>query len=130
MVEERAQVEQEVRRVNEAGETLDQIGQSLAQSAELVTNISHTASSQRAGAHTIVQGMQQVTSVADTIRDHAEQVRETTMALAAAARDLDDSIAPLYGCASTPATAAPQQHAKTQSAGREILRDLAMEVLQ
>lgn len=136
MVEERAQVEEEVRRVNEAGEALDNISQSLAESAELVTTISRTASGQLQGTHSVVQGMQQVTTAADTIRTHADYVRETTMALAAAARDLDDSIAPLYGCSSRPAVAAsapasaPAVADDDQSAGKQLLRDLAMEVVQ
>ena len=140
MVEERAQVDEEVRRVNDAGDALESISQSLAQSAKLVTNISQTASGQLEGAHTVVQGMQQVTAVTDTIRDQAEQVRETTMALAAAARDLDDSIAPLYGCATNGGYVAPVQAAQKrpmirdeesqQSAGKQLLNDLAAEVAQ
>ena len=138
MVEERTQVDEEVRRVSDAGEALDAISQSLAESAELVTNISNSANSQLEGAHTVVQGMQQVTAVADTILEQAEQVRQSTMALAAAARDLDDSIAPLYGCANnggyTPLPQAtpqrPQQPAApaNQDAGHQLLRDLSMEV--
>lgn len=137
MVEERAQVDEEVRRVNDAGEALDSISKSLAHSAELVTNISQTATGQLEGAHTVVQGMQQVTAVTDTIRVQAEQVRETTMALAAAARDLDDSIAPLYGCAANTGfvpQAQPQRVPRPadadQSAGKQLLHDLAMEVVQ
>ena len=140
MVEERAQVDEEVRRVNDAGDALESISQSLAQSAKLVTNISQTASGQLEGAHTVVQGMQQVTAVTDTIRDQAEQVRETTMALAAAARDLDDSIAPLYGCAANGGYVAPVQAPQKrpmfrdndpqQSAGKQLLNDLAAEVAQ
>ena len=134
MVAERAQVEEEVRRVNKAGEALDSISQSLAESAELVTSISQSAGSQLQGAHTVVQGMQQVTAVTDTIRDNAEQVRDTTMALAAAARDLDDAIAPLYGCVVAPSSpTAPPADQRTRSeneTGQQILRDLAMEVAQ
>ena len=137
MVEERAQVDEEVRRVNDAGEALDAISKSLAHSAQLVTNISDSASGQLESAHTVVQGMQQVTAVTETIRNQADKVRETTMSLAAAARDLDDSIAPLYGCAANagfapqaPITAAPRRPAADQTAGMQLLEELAMETAQ
>jgi methyl-accepting chemotaxis protein len=137
MVEERAQVDEEVRRVNDAGVALDTISKSLAHSAELVTNISDSATGQLESAHTVVQGMQQVTAVTDTIRDQAEQVRETTMALAAAARDLDDSIAPLYGCgtnsgfAPQPVSMTPRQPvSEPQAAGKQLLEELAMETVK
>lgn len=109
MADERAQVEAEVTRVHEAGATLENISETIGTSASLVTEISVTTANQLRGAHEIVQAMQHVSDVAQGIRQRADDVRQTTMALSAAARDLDDSVAPLYGCDQGPRT----QHAAT-----------------
>ena len=107
MADERAQVEAEVARVHEAGATLENISETIGNSASLVSEISVTTANQLRGTHEIVQAMQHVTDVAHGIRERADNVRQTTMALAAAARDLDDSVSPLYGVDQPPRTAQP-----------------------
>ena len=120
MADERAQVEAEVSRVHEAGATLENISETIGNSASLVSEISVTTANQLRGTHEIVQAMQHVTDVAQGIRERADNVRQTTMALAAAARDLDDSVSPLYGVDQPPRTASPVAQAPVAAPAQPV----------
>jgi methyl-accepting chemotaxis protein len=96
MAEERAQVQQEVLRVREAGEALEQIGETSSNSADRVGEISLATADQLRGTQEVVMAMQLVLDLAEAIGQRADRMRRTTADVKAASRDLEDRMAPLY----------------------------------
>lgn len=98
MAEERAQVQQEVARVNEAGGALDKISQSASDSAERVGEISRITVNQLRGTQDMIQAMQQVSTLSEGIHERATGVRQTTTDVISVTRDLEQWITPMFHC--------------------------------
>lgn len=108
MAEERAQVQEEVIRVREAGEALKHIHQISSDSANRVGEISLATADQLRGTQEVVQAMQLVCDLADAIGKRAEQIQTATAAIETAARTIEQQVTPLQlqPAAESPASAA------------------------
>ncbi len=98
MAEERAQVQEEVARVNEAGVALDKISQTSSDSAERVGEISRITMNQLRGTQDMIQAMQQVSALSEGIHERAAGVRQTTTEVISVTRDLEQWITPMFHC--------------------------------
>lgn len=96
ITEERQQVQEEIRRVSEAGDTLEKIRQSSSEAAERTQQISRTITDQLQHTHEFVRAMQQVSTVAKRISDRSESIRHKTTDLVEAAQDLEEVLSPMY----------------------------------
>ena len=103
MAEERAQVQEEVIRVREAGDALKHIHQISSDSANRVGDISLATADQLRGTQEVVQAMQLVCDLADAIGKRAEQIQTATAEIEAAARNIEQQIDPLQS-GTAPAT--------------------------
>jgi ABC-type transporter Mla subunit MlaD len=106
MAEEHAQVISEAQRVHQTGERLERINQTSAGLVERLQEISQATLEQLQGTQDVVQGLQQLSELADGIRDRSDEVRDGIDALSAATRDLEDRLSPLFRCDQGPAYAA------------------------
>jgi len=96
MTEERHQVLDEIRRVSEAGSTLENIRHSSIAAAERSRQISGSTVEQLQRTQEVVRAIQQVSTIAATIRDRNENMRHKTTDLAEAAQDLEECFSPMY----------------------------------
>ncbi len=96
MTEERHQVLDEIRRVSEAGSTLENIRHSSIAAAERSRQISGSTVEQLQRTQEVVRAIQQVSTIAATIRDRNENIRHKTTDLAEAAQDLEECFSPMY----------------------------------
>jgi methyl-accepting chemotaxis protein len=74
--QEQAEVEQEARRVREAGEALERIGEVAEHSAKLVEGISHSANDQVQSTHELVRAMQRISEVTQQTLAGSARARE------------------------------------------------------
>jgi len=95
MADETAEVEAEVRRVNESGAVLERISQASNDSAQRVAEISRATLHQVRDTQQVVRALQQIADVAREIRSGSTGVCQTTQTLTELARQLDVSLAPL-----------------------------------
>lgn len=95
MADESAEVEAEVRRVNESGAVLERISQASNDSAQRVSEISRATLHQVRDTQQVVRAMQQIAEVARGIRGGATGVCQSTATLTQLARQLDESLTPL-----------------------------------
>jgi methyl-accepting chemotaxis protein len=100
--DERAQVEAEVRRVNEAGIALERISQTSSDSAQRVGEISGATLHQLRVTQKVVSAMQRISEIARGIRHQTEGVCGTTKSLTELANQLSNSLTPLRSCSSIP----------------------------
>ncbi len=98
MAEERAQVQKEVARVNEAGVALDKISETSSDSADRVGEISRITMNQLRGTQDMIQAMQQVSTLSEVIHERATGVRQTTTDVISVTRDLEQWITPMFHC--------------------------------
>jgi methyl-accepting chemotaxis protein len=96
MTEERQQVQEEIRRVSEAGNTLEEIGRSSTVAAERSQRICLATIEQLHRTQEIVQAMQQVSTIANRISERSESIRHKTTDLVEAAQDLEEVLSPMY----------------------------------
>lgn len=96
MTEERRQVHDEIRRVSEAGSTLEIIRRSSIDAVERLRQISGSTVEQLQRTQEVVRAMQQVSSIATSIRDRNEMIRNKTTDLAETAQDLEECLSPMY----------------------------------
>jgi methyl-accepting chemotaxis protein len=74
--QEQAEVEQEARRVREAGAALERIGEVAERSAKLVEGISHSANDQVESTHELVRAMQRISEVTQQTLAGSARARE------------------------------------------------------
>lgn len=98
MAEERAQVQEEVARVNEAGGALAKIRETSSASAERVGEISRITMEQLRGTQEMIQAMQQVSAISEDVYERASKVRQTTTEVISVTRDLEHWISPMFHC--------------------------------
>ena len=96
MTEERHQVLEEIRRVHEAGATLDRIRHSSIAAAERSQQISGMTIEQLQRTQEVVRAMQQVSVIATNIRDRNEMIRHKTTDLAEKSQHLEEGLSPIY----------------------------------
>lgn len=96
MTEERHQVLEEIRRVHEAGATLDHIRHSSITAAERSRQISGSTIEQLQRTQEVVRAMQQVSAIATNMRDRNDMIRHKTTDLAETAQHLEEGLSPLY----------------------------------
>lgn len=96
MTEERHQVLEEIRRVHEAGATLDHIRHSSIAAAARARQISGTTIEQLQRTQEVVRAMQQVSVIATNMRDRDEMIRHKTTDLAEMAQHLEEGLSPMY----------------------------------
>ena len=96
MTEERQQVQEEIRRVSEAGNTLEEIGRSSTVAAERSQRICLATIEQLHRTQEIVQAMQQVSTIANWISERSESIRHKTTDLVESAQDLEEVLSPMY----------------------------------
>lgn len=96
MTEERQQVQEEIRRVSEAGSTLEQINRSSAIGAERSQRILDATIEQLQRTQEVVQAMQLVSTNADRISERGESIRHKTADLVGAAQDIEEVLSPMY----------------------------------
>lgn len=99
IADERAQVAEEVRRVNEAGVALEHISRTSTDSAQRVGEISHATLHQLRDTQEVVLAMQQISDLAHGIRQGANGAHGATKTLTSVARQLEGTLGPLYRCA-------------------------------
>lgn len=98
MAEERAQVQEEVARVNEAGGALAKIRETSSASADRVGEISRITMEQLRGTQEMIQAMQQVSAISEDVYERAAKVRQTTTEVISVTRDLEHWISPMFHC--------------------------------
>jgi hypothetical protein len=98
MADEHAQVEAEVRRVNEAGVALERISETSSDSAQRVGEISRATLHQLRVTQEVVSAMQRISEIAKSIGKQTEGVCGTTQTLTKLVHQLDDSLGPLRRC--------------------------------
>ena len=96
MTEERHQVLEEIRRVHEAGATLDHIRHSSIAAAERSRQISGSTIEQLQRTQEVVRAMQQVSAIATNMRERNEMIRHKTTDLAETAQHLEEGLSPMY----------------------------------
>jgi len=96
MTEERYQVLEEIRRVGEASATLENIRLSSIAAADRARQISGSTVEQLQRTQDVVRAMQQVSTIATTIRDRNDMIRHKTTDLAETAQDLEEGLSPMY----------------------------------
>lgn len=96
MTEERHQVLEEIRRVHEAGATLDHIRHSSIAAAERSRQISGSTIEQLQRTQEVVRAMQQVSVIAASMRERNEMIRHKTTDLAETAQHLEEGLSPMY----------------------------------
>jgi methyl-accepting chemotaxis protein len=101
IADEQAQVEAEVRRVNEAGTALEHISQTSSDSAQRVGEISGATLHQLRVTQKVVSAMQRISEIARGIRNQTDGMCGTTKSLNELANQLNNSLAPLRNCSST-----------------------------
>lgn len=105
MGKERAQVEEEVRRVNAAGEALQQISRSSSDSATRVGEILRTAQGQLHLVQDVVVAVERVSEVTKATRSRADGLGWTARTLGKQTRHLHESVSPLRACSESPGDA-------------------------
>jgi len=98
MAQEHAQVEAEVGRVNSAGDALEKISSTSADSANRVGEISRVTKQQLRFTQEVVLAMERISEVARGIRGRAEGVSWTTNTLSGLIGQLETTLSPLKGC--------------------------------
>ena len=98
MAEERSLVQQEVRRANEAGTTLQNIKTTTNLSSEKIGEISEITMGQLHGIQEMIAAMQTISGISDEMHNRAVGVRQTTTDLISVTKDLEQWIAPMFHC--------------------------------
>jgi methyl-accepting chemotaxis protein len=96
MAEERTQVQEELKRVTEAGRELEQIGLVSAAAAERSKRISSATNDQLQRTQEVVRAMQQLSTIAKRISERSDSIRHKTTDLVEAAQDLEEGLSPIY----------------------------------
>lgn len=96
MTEEQNQIQEEIRRVNEASTILESIRRSTSTSVERSGQISEATLEQLQCTQEVVEAMRQLSLNANTLRNSSETIRHKTTDLAEAAQELEDELSPIY----------------------------------
>lgn len=120
MKEERHQVEEGIRRISEAGVTLEHISRSSIAAAERSRLISDGTLEQLQRTQEVVQAIQQVSTIASNIRDLSETIRHKTTDLAEAAQDLEEGLSPMYHYGESERPTTERRFISSSDAARKI----------
>ena len=96
MTDERLQVLEEIRRIHEAGATLENIRHSSMAAVDHSRQISGSTVEQLQRTQEVVRAMQQVSAIAAKIRDRNDMIRHKTTDLAESAQVLEEGLSPMY----------------------------------
>ncbi len=96
MTDERLQVLEEIRRIHEAGATLEDIRHSSIAAVDHSRQISGSTVEQLQRTQEVVQAMQQVSAIAAKIRDRNDMIRHKSTDLAETAQALEERLSPMY----------------------------------
>ncbi len=96
IVQERQQVQQEIRCIAEAGKTLEEISQCSASAADRSGLICRGTQEQLQRVQEVVHAMQKVSTIATQIKDASDMTRHKTTDLAETAQDLEEGLSPMY----------------------------------
>ncbi|MEQ9411736.1 MAG: methyl-accepting chemotaxis protein [Fuerstiella sp.] len=108
--EERHQVHAELQRVTNAGLSFDRIRQLSRKAGDRSQQISVVTVEQLHCTRDVVQALQQVSVIADRIRERGESVRHSAIDIVETAQDLEEGLSPMYHFGdriAVPATAVP-----------------------
>lgn len=98
MAAERAQVQEEVVRVDEMSQILTEVGQASSESAIHVGEISQTTMGQLRGIQEMVQGMQQVSELVESLTNRSLTIRHATTEVIAVTNDIEEWVSPMFHC--------------------------------
>jgi methyl-accepting chemotaxis protein len=128
IADEQAQVEAEVRRVNEAGTALERISQTSSDSAQRVGEISGATLHQLRVTQKVVSAMQRISEIARGIRQQTEGVCGTTKSLNELANQLSNSLAPLRSCSAIPTTGDSATSVRDDTVRQKLPRESAQRI--
>jgi hypothetical protein len=123
IADEQAQVEAEVRRVNEAGTALERISQTSSDSAQRVGEISGATLHQLRVTQKVVSAMQRISEIARGIRNQTDGMCGNAKSLTELANQLNNSLAPLRSCSGSPILATRIASASDDATWRGPARD-------
>jgi methyl-accepting chemotaxis protein len=125
MAEERAKVDQEIRHVTTAGDTLSRIRDISAESAAHMGKISENTQQQLRLTHDVVVAVEQVSDVAKANRTRAEEASWKTKTLSQSVDQLDEVLEPLRRCAQAGRSRGVTGSAEGRNAARPPLPGLS-----
>lgn len=96
MTEERHQVQEELQRVTVAAKTLGSISRSTETAADRSGQITAATPVQYQRIQEVVRAMQQVSAVADRIRERSDAIRHKTTDLIETTQNLEEGFSPMY----------------------------------
>ena len=94
--QERDQVQDEIRRVTEAGLKLEEIGRTAVVVGDRSRQISTDTMEQLQRVQDLVNALRKVSTIATRIKGHSDATRNKTTDLAETAQDLEEGLSPMY----------------------------------
>ncbi len=94
--EERQQVQEEIRRVGDAGQTLESISRSSKVAAKRSQQIAAAAVEQLQCTQDMARAMQQVSTIANRIGERSESIRSKSAEIVGTAQALEEGLSPVY----------------------------------
>ena len=133
MTEERHQVLDEIRRVGEAGTALENIRLSSIAAIDRSRQITASTVEQFQRTQEVVRAIQQVSTIASSIRDRNETIRDKSTDLAESAQGLEETLSPMYHFGdSGNSDPLPRSRSKAEDATgrRRVVREVAEELFE